>query len=119
MRKEARKRMLKELKKTMHDDMYEGMDEKMKGMKKVTVSSDSEKGLKEGLSKAQEIMQKRKEMKDDDYKDGGYKSSKEGEGYERGYKDSPEYSRKKPAYLSDAKKRKTGKYNMGGYKKNK
>ena len=62
MKKEARKKMLQELKKMMGDDMHEGMKEKMKDMQKVTVASDSKEGLEEGLSKAQEILKKRKEF---------------------------------------------------------
>lgn len=82
-KKEAKMKMLKELKKMMQNDMYEGMGE---GMKKVTVMSDSEKGLEEGLSKAEEILRKRMKMKHEDMEDeeededeygcGGYKKMK-------------------------------------------
>jgi hypothetical protein len=53
-----------EMSKMMGDDYAKGL-----GKMKVTVASDSEKGLKEGLDKAQEIMKKKlgeKEM-DDSY----------------------------------------------------
>jgi hypothetical protein len=60
---EAKKKMLKELKKMMRDDYYEPM----KGdIKKVTVMSDSEEGLKEGLSKAEEIMKMKGLEKDEE-----------------------------------------------------
>lgn len=60
----ARMKMLKMLKDEMLDEMGEGagLAEKLEGMKKVTVASDSEEGLKEGLSKAQQILDKKKMM---------------------------------------------------------
>jgi hypothetical protein len=81
MKKEARTKMLKELKKAMRDDIHEPLREGMKGLKKVTVASDSEEGLEEGLSKAQKILKKKEEMGEDfacggpkdKYKEGGYK----------------------------------------------
>lgn len=113
MKNEARKKMLKELSGMMHDDMHEGMGDKMKSMKKVTVMSDSKDGLKKGLSKAQEIMEKRKsdfehggmkkKMKGDSYEDGGMKTTEapeslgEGDGYKRGYRE--EFQKKQPQYL--------------------
>lgn len=62
--KEAKMKMLAELKKAMSDDMYSPMSDALKDkkMKKVTVMSDSEEGLKKGLSKAEEIMKKKSEM---------------------------------------------------------
>ena len=48
----------KEMKKMMGDDYA-------KGLQKVTVASDSPEGLKKGLSKAQEIMEKKGLMKED------------------------------------------------------
>ena len=62
MKKKALKESLKELKKMMRDDSYEPMQEKLQ---KVTVMSDSPEGLKEGLSKAEEILEKRKAMFDE------------------------------------------------------
>jgi hypothetical protein len=61
-KKEARKDMLKSLKKMMmaEDDM--GLGEKLGKMQKVTVAADSTEGLKKGLSKAEEILKKRKGM---------------------------------------------------------
>ena len=54
----------------MRDDMGGPLKEKLEGMKKVTVASDSEEGLKEGLSMAEKIMEKRKMMEDmDDYEE--------------------------------------------------
>lgn len=73
MKKEARKKMLKKLKSSMNEDMYNPMKE---NMQKVTVASDSAEGLKEGLSKAQEILKKKKEMMGDDYACGGTKKDK-------------------------------------------
>jgi len=49
--------------------------DKMEGMKKVTVASDSAEGLQKGLSMAEKLLAKRKEMKDggskESYSDGG------------------------------------------------
>lgn len=113
MRKEARKKMLKKMKGMLKDDMYGPMKDKMKGMQKVTVASDSQEGLKEGLNKAQEIMSKRKEMMGEDYMDGGYK---------RGYEEDKEVSKKKPKYLSHRRENKEkmhDQYMDGGYKMSK
>ncbi len=55
----AKAEMLKELSKEMSDDMYSPMKGMLgkKGMKKVSVMSDSPEGLKKGLSMAEKIMQ--------------------------------------------------------------
>ncbi len=67
---EVKKDLLKKLKKLMRDDMGEPLKDKLEGMKKVTVASDSEEGLKEGLSMAEKIMEKHSMMKDmDDYEE--------------------------------------------------
>tara|TARA_R100001086_G_scaffold10197_1_gene5480 strand:- start:1370 stop:1672 length:303 start_codon:yes stop_codon:yes gene_type:complete len=58
----AKKEMLKHLSKEMRDMIGDGYGEKMK---KITIASDSEEGLKEGLSKAEEIM-KAKGLLDED-----------------------------------------------------
>jgi hypothetical protein len=59
----AKKEMLKELKKLMSKDDDMGLTDALKGKeKKVIVSSNSKKGLEEGLDKAKEILSKRKEM---------------------------------------------------------
>lgn len=58
----AKSKMLKELKKSMMEEMGAPFGEKMKEMKKVTVASDSEEGLEEGLSKAQQILKKKKDF---------------------------------------------------------
>ena len=75
---EAKKKMLKELKKMMRDDHYEPMKGDMK--KKVTVVADSDEGLKEGLSKAEQIMEMKenscKKEDEDDYSHGGMKKQK-------------------------------------------
>ena len=108
MRGEARKKMAKMLKGMMKDDMYGDMKDKMKGMQKVTVASDSKEGLEEGLDKAKQIMEKRKEMEGDDYACGGTKKGKkyaEG-GYKRGYEEGDEVTKKKPKYLSHRRENK-------------
>lgn len=102
-KKEARKRMLKKMKKEASDDIYSPMKE---NMSKVTITSDSKEGLEKGLSKAQEILKKREEMmedgddyecggKKDKYMDGGIKEQgemkKKDQAYYRGDKD-PYYS---------------------------
>lgn len=67
MGKEAKKEVLKMLKKMMRDDSYGKMGE---GIQKVTVMAPDKEGLKEGLSKAEEILQKRLSiMEDDEYED--------------------------------------------------
>jgi hypothetical protein len=55
----AKAEMLKELSKEMSNDMYSPMKDMIgkKGMKKVSVMSDSPEGLKKGLSMAEKIMQ--------------------------------------------------------------
>lgn len=51
---EAKKSVLEELKKMISSSM----GEKLHGLKKVTVASDSEEGLEKGLEKAQELVEK-------------------------------------------------------------
>jgi hypothetical protein len=62
---EAKKAMLKSLKSEMKSMMGEGRgdlsDMLGKKLMKVTVASDSKEGLEKGLSKAEEIMQKKSE----------------------------------------------------------
>lgn len=55
----AKAEMLKELSKEMSDDMYSPMKGMLgkKGMKKVSVMSDSPEGLEKGLSMAEKLMQ--------------------------------------------------------------
>ena len=62
----AKKAMLEKLKKMAMEE-----DKEMNGkeMKKVTVASPTEKGLEEGLSKAQKIIKARKEMNEGDSDD--------------------------------------------------
>lgn len=54
----AKAEMLKELSKEMSDDMYSPMKDMLgkKGMKKVSVMSDSPEGLEKGLSMAEKLM---------------------------------------------------------------
>lgn len=69
----AKSEMLKELSKEMSDDMYSPMKDMLgkKGMKKVSVMSDSPEGLEKGLSMAEKLMKlkskqgKGKEMMDE------------------------------------------------------
>ena len=60
----AKSDMLKLLSKEMSDDQHSPLKEKLAGkqMSKVTVMSDSPKGLAKGLSKAEEILKKRDSM---------------------------------------------------------
>lgn len=60
----AKAEMLKELSKEMSDDMYSPMKDMLgkKGMKKVTVASDSAKGLEKGLSMAEKLMKLKAEQ---------------------------------------------------------
>jgi hypothetical protein len=72
---QAKASMLKELSKEMSDDMYSPMKDmlKKKGMKKVTVASDSPEGLERGLSMAEKLMKlktgesSKEEMPEDEY----------------------------------------------------
>lgn len=59
----AKAEMLKELSKEMSNDMYSPMKDMIgkKGMKKVSVMSDSPEGLKKGLSMAEKLMQLKKD----------------------------------------------------------
>lgn len=59
---EAKRKMLKELKKQMMSEDDMGLGDALKSKMKVTVAADSPKELKKGLSKAEEILEKRKEM---------------------------------------------------------
>lgn len=45
--------------KALSDDMSSLLRDKLKGLKKVTVASNSEEGLKEGLEKAEELLEKK------------------------------------------------------------
>lgn len=59
---DAKRKMLKELKKQMMKEDDVGLGDVLKSKMKVTVAADDPKGLKKGLSKAEEILSKRKEM---------------------------------------------------------
>ena len=54
----AKSEMLQELSKEMSDDMYSPMKDMLgkKGLKKVTVASDSPEGIQKGLSMAEKLM---------------------------------------------------------------
>lgn len=62
MRKQAREMILKNMKKKVRDEGKMPMSGMLKPKMKVTVASDSPEGLEEGLSKAEMILKKRKEM---------------------------------------------------------
>lgn len=64
MKSKAKKEALKKMKDKYKSDRMEKMMPDMEEMKKVTVMSDSEEGLEEGLSKAQQIMKMKEGMKD-------------------------------------------------------
>ena len=66
LKRMMRMKSLQELKEEMMDEMGEDFAPHMEGMKKVTVASDDDEGLEEGLDKAKEILKKRKGMKKDD-----------------------------------------------------
>ncbi len=64
----AKAEMLKHLSKEMSNDSNEGLKDvlgKKKGIKKVTVASDSPEGLQKGLSMAEKLMQLKEGKKDD------------------------------------------------------
>lgn len=62
MKKDAKRKAIKSLKDEMADMMGDRYSDGMKDKMSVKVISDSEEGIEEGLSKAQEIMKKRKAM---------------------------------------------------------
>ena len=64
----AKSEMLKELSREMSDDMYSPMKDMLgkKGMKKVSVMSDSPEGLEKGLSMAEKLMKLKSEQNGED-----------------------------------------------------
>lgn len=60
MKKDAKMSVLQELRKMasgmMGEDLKKGMDDKLSGLKKVTVAATDDMGLKKGLSKAKEML---------------------------------------------------------------
>lgn len=60
-KKNAKMSVLQDLKKMM-DDSIAG---DLKGLKKVTVASDSKEGLKEGLEKAEDVLEGQEEMEEE------------------------------------------------------
>jgi hypothetical protein len=87
LRMQAKRKMLKELKKLMAEQDFgeEGNSFKSK-MKKVTVASPSSEGLQKGLSLAEKLMAKKKEIEGEegteDPKDAGDLVNEDGEGEE-------------------------------------
>lgn len=67
----AKAAMLKELSKEMSNDSNSGLKDALskKGMKKVTVASDSEAGLKKGLSMAEKLMKLKNGESEDESED--------------------------------------------------
>jgi hypothetical protein len=61
-RMDAKAAMAKELSDSLGSDIMGGIE----GMKKVTVASDSEKGLKEGLEKAEDVLESKMEKEDEE-----------------------------------------------------
>jgi len=55
---EAKAAMAKELSDVLSEDLAEGI----KGVKKVTVASDSEEGLEKGLEKAKQVLEAKEDM---------------------------------------------------------
>lgn len=64
-KKNAKMSVLQDLKKMM-DDSIAG---DLKGLKKVTVASDSKEGLKEGLEKAEDVIEGQEEMEEEETMD--------------------------------------------------
>lgn len=89
----AKAEMLKELSKEMSDDMYSPMKGMLgkKGMKKVSVMSDSPEGLEKGLSMAEKLMQlKSKQGGDEEMMDESEGESPEMEAQDEMSEMSPE-----------------------------
>jgi hypothetical protein len=61
-RMDAKAAMAKELSDSLGSDIMGGIE----GMKKVTVASDSEKGLKEGLEKAEDVLESKMEKEEEE-----------------------------------------------------
>jgi TATA-binding protein-associated factor Taf7 len=59
---DAKAAMAKELSDSLGSDIMDGI----KGMKKVTVASNSEEGLKEGLEKAEDVLESKSEDESED-----------------------------------------------------
>lgn len=72
-RMDAKAAMAKELSDSLGSDIMGGIE----GMKKVTVASNSEKGLKEGLEKAEDVLESK--MKKEDEEDSEEESEDEDE----------------------------------------
>jgi hypothetical protein len=89
----AKAEMLKELSKEMSDDMYSPIKDMLgkKGMKKVSVMSDSPEGLTKGLSMAEKLMQLKAKQSDKMPEETeSYEESPEMEDDEEGSEMSPE-----------------------------
>lgn len=82
LKMQAKRKMLKELKKLMMDQDFGDEGKSFKSnMKKVVVSSPTNEGVKKGLSLAEKMMAKKQEM-DSEYVDPGYEhdADEDGEG---------------------------------------
>lgn len=93
-KKEARKKMMGQMKK-MKSSNYE---DKMSPMRRVTVASDSKKGLEKGLSMAEKLMKSRS-----DYKQGGMKYKDGGKGDKGRLSDSDIERYKLPKSIVEAR----------------
>ncbi len=82
---DAKAAMAKELSDSLGSDIMDGI----KDMKKVTVASDSEEGLKEGLEKAEDILGKSK-MEDSEEEDSEDESEEESEDESEMEEESPD-----------------------------
>jgi len=97
-KKEARQAMLRQLKSEMSKDKYKdgGVEDMLKGMKKVTIAAPTEEGLKEGLKKAPKMLSKAEKIMKarDEFSCGGSKKKYEDGGVkEKRYKEDDEISK--------------------------
>jgi hypothetical protein len=83
----AKAAMLKELSKEMSNDSNSGLKDALskKGMKKVTVASDSKEGLEKGLSMAEKLMK----LKNGDSEESSEEEESEGSEEEMSEEESP------------------------------
>lgn len=73
----SRKAAIKSLKSEMRNDMMGGLSDKIKGKMAVKVVSDSPEGLKEGLEKAEEVVESSEDMSPSDIVAKAMKSKKD------------------------------------------
>lgn len=107
MKKEAKMSVLKELRKMasemMGGDFKKGMDEHMAGMQKVSVAAPDKEGLKKGLDKAEELLDKKEDMHM--MPDGEMMDDEEMDEYSDEECDTPEEVDAKIAKLEELKKK--------------